>query len=255
MDPVLQPADDKLTAQAAQITALEAELAKPQRKAVVYVGLEKNPIGPDNKKPFWWAQPSNTGNTGGGSSKPHGTYTWSPGANGTTISIKPAGAYDNFFFYSVLPYPEAVPSHLRWSASDWAAALPADWQRSQQMEWQVEEFRAGFQYTCAWAVNPRTGLMYWAGAKKWQPFQAGGGIRSLAEPTCITCEFSLDHDAHTYTYEWIVVNGFMLKAGMVVPAVTTPPDRKEFSVAVQLDGNSNGAPYSGLLNNLMVEWE
>ena len=257
----MNPLSQQITDNANQIIADAAQLdtqlsiASKKSKPTVYAGLEKLPIGPDDKTLFRWAQPGNTGNTGGGSPKPHGTYTWTPGPAGTKISIKPAGAYDNFFFYCPMTYPTVPPSRLRFTAGDWSAATSGDWNKSQQMEWQVEEFRSGFQYTCGGAVNPQSGLMYWAGAKKWQAFPGGSNINSLGAPAFIQCEYTLDQTAHTFRLEWIVFNGVMMPAGITILAVQAPISKQEYSISVQMDANSSAQAYSGLLNNLSAEWE
>jgi hypothetical protein len=240
-------------------TSLDKQIALLQASGgyslpTVHAGIEKHPLVlKDQKIPFEWFQAGNTGNTGGGSARPHGTCSWKTGKE-TTISIAPAGAYDNFFFYCVLPLPSRPPRRLRWSVSNWNGKTAADWSKSQQFEFQIEEFRGGYQYTCAWAINPSVGLRYWA-TDKWVAFDGGKTVNNLSAATAIISECSLDQTAHTYTYEWIVVNGVTMPVGITVPCHTASASAKQYSVAVQLDATSAGAPYSAILDNLTCEWQ
>ena len=253
---LLQKENDSLKQQLANQPKPSASLPT---KPTVYAGLHAILLFPQDRKiPFQWIQPGNVGNTGGGSSAVHGMETWSvvPGKP-TEITVAPksiAPKSDNFFNYMVLPYPKTSPHRLRFTAGNYGAKTPEDWAKCQQLEWQIEEFRDGFQYTCAWCVNPKTGLNYWAGAKKWQPFLAGASVKSLISPSFVMCEFSLDHDAHTYTYEWITIGSTTIPAGITVPCVAAP-GRKEYSISVQPDCQANASPYTVLLDNLSAEWE
>jgi len=222
---------------------------------MIYAGLEKNQLfTKDQKIPFQWIQAGNTGNTGGGGAKPHGTCAWTPGPTGTVISVDPQPNWDNFFFYSVLPYPATPPTKLKATAGNWSALTPADWFKSQQLEGpQVEWIGGGFQYTTCWSVNHNNGLQYWAGAKKWQPLK--NVLIPLANPTFWQFECSLDAQRHVFRYEWLVINGQEIDVNIEVPAVPTGPQHKEYSIAVQMDGSKAGDAYSALLNNLVTEWQ
>jgi hypothetical protein len=225
------------------------------RMSAVYAGLEKNQLfTKDQKIPFQWIQAGNTGNTPGQGNKPHGTSTWTPGPNGTVITADPAPNWDDFIFYSVLPYPATPPTKLRATAGNWSALTPQDWFKAQQIEGpQLEWIGGGFKYTCCLAVNHDVGLQYWAGAKKWQPL--GNVVVSLANPTFWQFECTIDAQRHVLRYDWLVANDKEAGISIEVPAVAAPPQRKELSVAVQMDGNKAGDAYSCLLNNLVVEWE
>ena len=237
-----------------QIDLLKSQ-ASAKSKPTVYPGMEKFEVFLQDKKiPFQWIQPGNVGNTGGGSSSAHGTFSWTPGSNGTLITVVPKNISpksDNFFFYSVLPYPTIVPSRLRFAAGNYSVITAKDWQNSQQIEFQIEEFRDGFQYTCGWAVNPSLGLRYWAGADKWQNLNKS--ITPVGQ-TSFMAEYSLDHDAHTFTIEWIVVNGELIPVGKTIAAFPSA-DRHEFSIAVQLDGKASAPSYSAILKDLVAEWQ
>lgn len=254
-----------LAAKDATIQGLQKQLAAiPKipsfRKPTVHAGLHCYQLFTADKKiPFQWIQPGNVGNTGGGSSAAHGSETWKviPGQP-TEIAVTPkniAPKSDDFFNYMILPYPSAAPNRFRFTAGNYGTKTDADWSKCQQLECQIEEFRDGFQYTCAWACNPHTGMMYWAGAKKWQPFIGGSAIKAFISPNSFIAEFSLDHDAHTYTYEWIYVNGQMLQVGITIPCVAARPDRKEFSISVQPDCQASASPYVVLLDDLFAEWQ
>lgn len=221
----------------------------------IYAGLEKNDLYTQDKKiPFQWIQAGNTGNTDGGSSKPHGTASWTPGANGTLVAVDPKPNWDDFIFYSVLPYPDAPPKLLSAVVGNWSASSVIGWSKSQQMEGpQLEYIGGGFKYTFCWSVEPQKGLRYWAGAEKWKSFPAGVSIKSLSAPTFWFAEFSLDPVRHICRYENLVINYQLFEMGVEVPAVPAPRQQREFSVAVQLDGNKAGDAYSALLNNLVVE--
>lgn len=267
MNSILQPVDDLLNQQATQITSLNSTITDLNQKItdlqnlqsvssapIVFTGLEKNPEVGSKTLMKWW-QPGNTGNTGGGSTAKHGSFTWSPSDIGTIFAIKPANISpksDNFFNMLLLPYPEKAPRRLRWSASDYSALSPTDWNNSQQMEFQIEIFWGGFQYTCGWAVNPHSGLFFWGAADKWVLFDKT--INSLAEPTCINAEFYLDTSQKTFNVAWISMNGRMISVDKTVKALASSHSN-EFSVAVQLDGKASAPAYSARINNLSAEYE
>jgi hypothetical protein len=262
INPVLVDANNLLYSQDQQIKDLEAQLENATSGDWDAAFCELQVISQysvDRKIPFQFFQAGNTGNTGGGSGAPHGTQTWTPGPGGTTVHwapvVLPGGASDNAFTYSVLPTLPQAPKTLRWAVRNWACASPTDWSKSQQMEWQVEEFRDGYQYTCAAAANPRKGVFYWHGAKYWQPLMDANGVQvvyALDHPTPIDMEFTLDQTAHTYTLAKFKIADQTYAPNVVVPAVKVGGTSKQFSVAVQLDGQAAAPAYTAILDGLEV---
>lgn len=243
---------------AAQLTTERA------RKPVTYFSLEKNQLfAADKKIPFQWIQPGNTGNTGGGSPLPHGTETWVTGPGGTIITSVPqniAPRSDNFDNYMVLPYPTLPPRRMRTWVKNYSARTPADWAKSQQMEGPVIEYKGGgAQYTCAWSFNPKTGLHYWGGATgTWIQFLDSTGspiMINLDGPTYIEHETSLDQNAKTFTYQWVLINGRLILANKKVNAVAIPTSVQEHTIAVQLDCQPAAPSYQAVLDGLNTEWE
>lgn len=241
--------------------ALIAAQSILQRKPVIYSGIEKFGLFVADKKiPFQWIQPGNTGNTGGGSSASHGSETWVPGPGGTIITATPkniAPASDNFDNYMVLPFPAVPPRRQRTTAKNYSCKTPADWALSQQLEGPVLEYiGGGFQSTCAWRFNPHTGLGYWNGSS-WVTFLVNGSpvMVDMGQPTMLIGEYSLDQVAHTFTYEWVVINGICYPVGVTVPAVPFAASANQWSVAVQLDCQAGAPVYSAILDGLSVEWQ
>jgi len=244
-----------------QLAAAMARTSTP-RKWTVYPGLQSNALfAADKKIPFEWIQPGNVGNTGGGSPATHGSETWTvkPGQP-TDIEFAPANIApksDDFFNYSVLPYPSVPPEELFMSCRNFAAKSEADWANAQQLEGpQVEYIGGGFQNTCCWSASPTTGLHYWAGADKWQPFKPAGApiMVDLGKPTPWMAFFTLDHVANTFTYEWLVIGDTLYEVNITVEGVPAALARKEFSVAVQGDGKATAPAYGALLDGLTVGW-
>lgn len=241
--------------------ALIAAQSILQRKPVIYSGLEKYGLFVADKKiPFQWIQPSNTGNTGGGSPLPHGSETWVPGPNGAVVTSVPrniAPQSDNFDNYMVLPFPAVPPRRMRTTAKNFSCLTPADWLKCQQLEGPVIEYiGGGFQSTCAWRFNPHTGLGYWNGST-WVTFPVNGlpVIVDMGKPTMLIAEYSLDHAANTFTYEWVVINGVCYPVGITVPAVPFAASANQWSIAVQLDCQAGAMPYSAILDGLSAEWQ
>lgn len=253
--------DALVTSQDAEIkrlTSQDSALAADAASWVTFSRLEAAPVyAKDTKTPFQWIQPGNVGNTGGGSSDAHGTFTWHPSDAGTRITVTPAHISpksDDFFFYMVLPYPESAPLRLRASARNWSCASPADFSSCQQIEGpQLEYLGGGFQYTLCYSVTGRGVLQYWAGVKKWQPVPNAPTF-SLGRPTPIAAEFAIDPTAHTYTYVSLRLGDRTLTPAVTVPAIAIPESRRELSVAVQLDGRANAAPYAAVLDRLTASY-
>lgn len=247
-----------------QITALQNQVASlTGRKTTIYANLHSYSLfAKDQKIPFQWIQPSNTGNTGGASPLPHGTSIWTT-AQGqpTLINIKPvniAPQSDNFFYYMVLPFPSEPPVRMRFTSGNYAAKSATDWSKSQQIENQVEYIGGGFQYTPGWSVNPQHGLQYYDKKnEKWVQFLNNGKpvMINMGLPTNWMCECSMDVDEATLTFEWIVIQNQFYKVGITLPAKPFSPATNQFSVSVQLDGQASASSYTGILDALTAEWQ
>lgn len=260
MDSVLQPVQDKLDAQAAQIFELETELSLLTNQTV-FSELQSIPVYPkDTKTPFQWIQPGNTGNTGGGSSLPHGTFTWSPSRVGETrITVHPVNIdgkkSDDFFFYCILPY-RGTPTKFTWECDNYSAASSQSWQNSQQFEFQNELIADGFQNIFAWRIHPSKGLGYYDknSVDKWNDFKPQGSniLIDLSKPTAFKSVCSIDRANHTVILETIKVNNQEYEAGITINA--TSQTGTQFSTAVQLDGKPTGVSYDAILDGLKVSY-
>lgn len=256
--------DGAITGYQETINALNDQISQMTgRKPVIYAGLQSyNLFTKDQKIPFQWIQAGNSGNSGGSSPLPHGTCTWAatPGQP-TLIGVKPVNISpksDNFFFYMVLPYPTLPPMRMRFGSGNYAAKSPADWAKSQQMEFQTEFKGGGYQYTNGWRISPTLGLGYFDKLNEtWKQFLVNGKpvLQNMGTSTNWLAECSMDTTKHTITFEWIVVENQFYKVGATLAANTISSAEKEFSVSVQLDCQANALPYSAVLDALTAEWQ
>jgi len=256
----------KLKSALDQITGYQKQIAQLALPPTVYAGEEKFPLFlVDKKIPHQWIQPGNAGNSGGpAAGVAHGNCKWQPGAgpNGSTlVSIAPANIApksDDFEFYDVLPYPGYDPRRMRWDG-DLYCQTPADWAASQQIEFQREHFGGGWQYTGAWAINPKTGLNYWAAAGKWKVFlnASGGNVMiDLGQPTNFFAEWLMDTVGNTFSPAFIVVNGQRIDCNLgPIKALPAAATRKEHSTEIQLDGKASALPYTVVFGNHRAEWQ
>lgn len=249
MNKILQPVND-------YIDKLEGLLVT-QKQHTVYSNLQAIPLFPhDNKIPFQWIQPGNVGNTGGGSTKSHGTMEWHVQPdNSLVITVHPVNINnkdsDDFFNYCILPYPRIIPTNLTFSAL-YGCKLASDWAKCQQLELQDEIFNNGFQYTCGAAFNPHSGFFYWAGAQKWQPFKIDPKLLDFSRPQLVDFDFEIDYNNHTYLYNYVQIGSEVIEINKKIPAIVDPHKRREFSVSVQQDGRADGQSYNVVLDNLKV---
>lgn len=238
-------------------------LALAGRKTTIYSNLQSYALfTKDQKIPFQWIQPGNTGNTGGGSPIPHGTSMWAVTPNQpTVITVHPENISpksDNFFYYMVLPYPTVPPMRMRFTSGNYAAKSAADWGKSQQMENQVEWIGGGYQYTPGWSVHPKLGLQYFDKLnEKWVQFLSNGKpvLVNLGSSTNWMCECTMDVGAHTLTLEWVIIENQFYKVGVTLAANPVNPSLAEFSISVQLDCQAAAPSYSGVLDALTAEWQ
>lgn len=200
---------------------------------------------------YQWTQPGNAGNTGGTSTTPHGTFTWTPG-DPAVIAISPAGAYDNYFWYMRLPLPSALPTHLSQSLNITMTA--ADRAVSQAVEFQLELTWQGETHNMALqACFKGCGT---SGAWRYFDFNNKVWIALPAIPlpdftvgAAITSGFSLT--SSTTTHDYLVVNGVKYAIAVTQPSTATTHANK-YTVAYQMDTDSAGDSYSTSLGGVLV---
>lgn len=226
MDPILQPVDDKLAAQAQQITTLEAQLAAIQSIAT-FSDLECS---------AWLVAP---GLAGGGSNTAVPSQG-QPGVQSAFIGIAPAGPYGNGYFYKKLgPLPDKTVFTFQLSLM-FATAPEAS--ASQAVELDIQQVIAGTVWNMGWQFDfADNQLRVWDRSKKnWvstklpcHRWATGQWMNIVAEQ---------HRDATSVTHDAISINGQRLSINMSFPAPTQNL-ADMLNCAIQLDGNKAGSAY------------
>jgi hypothetical protein len=230
------------TAKLATMQALISQLA-PFQVPIVYPDLNKGPIAQ-------WTQPGNAGNTGGASSTPHGTYSIEPG-DPAVFAIKPACAYDNFYWYTNLgPAPHAT--RFLWEA-DILFPSAEDLAAAQAIEWELEQCINGDVWNMGWQLKLQ-GTTCWRYFDyvntQWCQTQVPVDMVRPGEPLRISAEYlrngiSMEHVALTLNGQRYEVHAVKNnKPGR------WPASANYVHYAFQMDANGKAAPYKVLLSKM-----
>lgn len=200
-----------------------------------------------------WLQPSNVGNDGGASAKPHGTYTWGkvPAPNGwTSIETNGASPYDNFYFYLDLG-AQNLFSKFTYSL-ELALPGPSALKAVQAFEFELQQNVGSRIYNMAWQAD-------FGNTKKWRYFDYDSsswndsGIELGTSPAtiAIVAEFQRNPD-YTLTHKTLSINGQVHQVGITQPS--TPRVESDYlHCAVQTDTNATMTPYTIGIRNVRVD--
>lgn len=238
-----------------KINSTLADVTSGRLAPTVFTDLEKLPQA-TVKTPLHWLQDSNVGNTGGASAVPHGSFSWvSPNA----VTINPAGAFDNYFFFTIFPLPDRMPSNFIIAFENFAV-VPESAKLCQALEFQVE-VRDGINiYNMAWQADQSSKSMRLfdhLGNSKGipEPWIAQKDIPfpDLGKPLRIVAEFNIDRIMHTCTHDSLWINGTRFEVG-VTQTATPASTGVEISAAFQLDSNASGSSYTAEISGMKVAW-
>lgn len=206
----------------------------------VHTGLQRLPIS-DHETSFKWTQPGNVGNTGGQSTKPHGSFSWLNDNVAVANCKGIANQEDNFYFYMSLPIPSKLPTRV----VDYRTHTIDNTTNWQGLEWQQQLSLGGKTWNCgAWQFSFTSGIRIWNHQdKKWNPAPSNIPFPNFTKTVTTRCEYALTPD--TMTHVSITINDAVYVVGISQPAVvSTSPDK--FTIAEQID------PKKGLACNLIV---
>lgn len=197
-----------------------------------------------------WLQPGNAGNTGGSSTKPHGTYTITNLSNYTIFTIHPASGFDNYYFYQKLGAHNSATSFEWLGEIAFPTAADLD-PKCRCLEWEMEQCIAGFSYNMAWQINfaGNSWRLFNIATRTWEesgvPFT---GLRTAFAPTkfvSFRAEYTVNHTAKTTTHVALSINGTRYVINHTNPGVQRWGATSNYlNYAFQMDTQSNAAGYS-----------
>jgi hypothetical protein len=202
-----------------------------------------------------WHNCGNCGNTGGGSTDPHGTYTITPGVP-ATFSIAPAQGFDNFFWWQVLGAPGDYNATTDFVLDfDMEFPTQADKNASQAIEFELQKNVLDHQYSMAWQICFACGnklRVFNKTSHAWEDsgitfdpaLFAGGKWASIHTVYQLTTGSNTRHIS-------IAING--VNHIVNIDHVPTPAVEGDYlHPAFQMDANSAGTAYTVLLKNFNV---
>ena len=201
-----------------------------------------------------WIQPSNTGDTGGGSAKPNGTFLMTPATFATpAIAAVPAApatfsaqgnyAYNNGYWYRVIPGAWDAMTYFCYQLQ-FMLPTAADLAASQAVEFELQQNVGSHIYNMAWQADI-------AGTKLWRTFDYNV---SQWIPTNIPVSIApgewnvveaifLRGQAGTLTHVSLSLNGVVYPVNVTRPA-TAKVQSDYLHCAFQLDSGSTPTPYT-----------
>lgn len=229
--------------QSANTAFLEDSIGK------AYTDLHLYPSSPTESLSGWF-QPGNQGNSGGGSSKPHGTSLWTPGQP-TTVAVKPAGPYDNFYFLKDLPMIEDFQEDIRSFTSRRQHSV-VNLSGVQAIEFEHQLQYNGAIYNMAWQFDVADNMIryfnYTADPTKssWiqAPDTAGVKVAPLLANLVTIAEFEVNLSEETVTHVGITINGVSYEVNVTQPATVKPGIGNKLTIAEQLDSTGKPIPIS-----------
>ncbi len=201
-----------------------------------------------------WIQPSNTGDTGGGSTKPNGTFVMTSAtleipavaavpSSPATFSAQGNYPYNNGYWYRVIPGAWDAMTYFCYQLQ-FMLPTAADLAASQAIEFELQQNVGGHIYNMAWQADI-------AGTKVWRTFDYNTSqwiatnipvSITPGEWNAIEAVF-LRGEAGTMTHVSLSLNGITHPVNITKTA--TPRVESDYvHCAFQLDSGSTAAPYT-----------
>lgn len=182
-----------------------------------------------------WFQPGNSGNSGGASPKPHGTSVWTPG-NPTTVTVKPAGPYDNFYFVKDLPI--VLPPSRLVSVRQHSIVNLSGWQA---LEFEQELHWGGCVYNMAWQFDLANKLVRYFDYTDSVWLQTRIALPPL-NGLLTVAEFAVDPVAQTTTHVALTINGVRYLVNVTQKATPKTGLGTKLTIAEQMDSTAVPVP-------------
>jgi hypothetical protein len=211
--------------------------------------LQTLPFGPSNaflnlEKRNDWIQPGNVGNTGGGSTAPHGTFNMIPGSP-ATFTCQGAIPYDNGYWYTVIDNTGLLSNAKRFRYDLEVQAGWDDLAAMQALEFELQLTIAGLVFNMAWQADSVTKLWrtFNYSIKQWEPTQIAFDSALMAGKFCsISSEFVINPDK-SVTHSLLSIDGLSHALAIThVSAQSDPATANYLHAAFQLDSNGATPP-------------
>lgn len=198
-----------------------------------------------------WQQPGNVGNSGGGSTQPHGTFLMTPAVPGQ-FSAKPASPYDNGYNYIDLTpdfSPGFTPSYFAYKLQ-FMFPTAADLAACQANEFELQQNFNNHVFNMAW--SPFGGLWHSFdyNVSKWIPTTIPA-VLTPGQWVKVRADFLRGAD-NTLTHLTLRVNGKTNAVNIKRPA-TPKVEPGYIHAAFQLDTESPALPYRVEVRGMSVE--
>lgn len=221
--------------------------SSPTSTAAVYPHLEQ----------AVWNQPGNTGNDGGGSTIPHGSYALTLTNNALKVDTFPAGAYDNYYFYTKITNYQVPTKRTRviWEGTVNVPFAGA----TQAFEWEYElgvdglAYNGGFQLLFPVGGGPLVRYFDFPN-KHWVPL-ASIPLDVVAfkdQSIPIVAEYIIDPVNSAETHVALTIAGVRYPVNITEPVVVHFPNANYLNFAFQMDTNFAGAPNTIKLSDLKL---
>ena len=206
-----------------------------------YSGLQ-NPTG--------WVQPSNTGNTGGASSAPHGTFTLTSLPDGSTnFTINPGSPYDTYYFYKKLPFDPSIV-RVAWEGTIKVDAVNLS--KSQAIEWEFEQSEDGWAYNGGFqillktdGVRPGSTVADFSFVSKWQTIPVPIDVTQFPNGISFITEYEIDRTTKSCLHKAITINGQRFLVNKSAPGKQKNATGVNYlHYAFQLDSDGKAEPYT-----------
>jgi len=234
----------------------------------MHILIDAEPIAPvfmpklfTNLENYEYEQPGNTGDTGGGSEKPHGTYTLTPGPGTLDVQVMPAAPYNNFYFYTNLQ-TASEQSRFVWGGG-WCFPTEADRSASQGLEWEIELCLGGDVWNMAWQILLKPGSNEKQGFRafdythsKWVAVPAVPFDPHWLDPgKILICEAEYISGRTAEQHVALTVNGNRTPVTFSQPCRADRWDAHSNYVhyAFQLDADGGATPYRAVLHGLKAQ--
>lgn len=195
-----------------------------------------------------WIQPGNVGNTGGGSSAPHGAFQMIPAAavgSPATFTAQGAIPYDNGYWYAVLDNVGRFSAATRFRYDLAVQAGWADLAAMQALEFELQLTVAGLVHNMAWQADSASKLWrtFNYSTKQWEPTGIVFDSSLTAGKFCpISAEFVINPDK-SVTHASLVINGVANALAITHVSVQSDPATANYlHAAFQLDSNGKTPP-------------
>lgn len=209
-----------------------------------------------------WIQPSNTGDTGGGSTKPNGTFIMTPAtleipavaaipASSATFSAQGNYPYNNGYWYRVIPGAWDAMTYFCYQLQ-FMLPTDADLAASQAVEFELQQNIGSHIYNMAWQADI-------AGTKLWRTFDYNvSQWIATAIPVSITPgEWNVIEAVYlrgtdsTLTHVSLTINGVHYPVN-ITKAATPKVESDYVHCAFQLDSGSPAVPYTCKVQGVSV---